>query len=47
MRHIFEEYGDAIIQALGGIGVIALLIDLIRTDGLLHNLIVRILESAC
>lgn len=47
MKMIFEEYGDAIIQALGGIGILALLIDLIRADGVLHNLIVQILDNAC
>lgn len=47
MKHIFEEYGDTVIQIIGGIGVITILVDLIRSDGLLHGLIVRLLENAC
>ena len=46
MRHIFEEYGDVIMQIIGGAGVLALLVDLIRPEGTLHAIIVRILESA-
>ena len=47
MKTIFEEYGDFILQFLGGIAVIALIVDLIRTDGLLHQLLVQLVESAC
>ena len=47
MRHIFEEYGDTILQAIGGIGIIGLLFDLINPGGTLHGLIVKILEKAC
>lgn len=47
MKHIFEEYGDVIMQAIGGIGILALIIDLLREDGLLRGLIVAILESGC
>ena len=47
MRHLFEEYGDAILQGLGGLGVLLLMYDLIRTNGYLHNLIVQVIEKAC
>ena len=45
MKQLFEEYGDAIIQAIGGVGVLLCLISLLRSDGALRNLIVSILES--
>lgn len=47
MRHLFEEYGDLIIQAIGGVGAIALIVDMINPTGTLHGLIVKILEKAC
>ena len=47
MRHIFEEYGDVIMQVIGGIGVLALLADLIFDGGTLHTIIVEYLKSAC
>lgn len=47
MRHIFEEYGDVILQIVGGIGILGLLADLLRADGRLHAIIVQILKSAC
>lgn len=47
MRLLFEEYGDAIIQAIGGICVLVLLFELVRSDGALHGLITYILDSAC
>ena len=47
MRYIFEEYGDLILQAVGGIAVLGLLIDMISADGTLHGYIVKILESVC
>ena len=47
MRHIFEEYGDVILQLLGGVGIIAILIDLLHSDGFLHGLVAQVIESAC
>lgn len=47
MRHIFEEYGDVILQLLGGVGILAILVDLLRSDGLLHGLVVKVIEAAC
>lgn len=47
MRLLFEEYGDAILQALGGIGILICLIYMLRADGALHAFIVQLLDSAC
>lgn len=47
MKMIFEEYGDVILQLLGGLAVLAMIFDLIRGDGLLHELFVKLIESAC
>lgn len=47
MRHIFEEYGDVIIQIIGGVGILALLYELLSSDGSLRAIIVDFLESAC
>lgn len=47
MKLIFEEYGDFILQLIGGAAVVALLIDLIRSGGYLHQLLIQLIESAC
>lgn len=47
MKMIFEEYGDVILQILGGIAIVAIIIDLLRSNGVLHELFVKLIESAC
>lgn len=47
MKMIFEEYGDVILQILGGAAILAVVIDLIRSNGILHELIVTLIEGAC
>lgn len=47
MKTIIEEYGSTVLQIIGGVVVLGLIIDLLRPDGSLHELIVRLVESAC
>ena len=47
MKQIFEEYGDIVLSIIGGLGVLAIIFDLLHPSGLLHELIVRLAESAC
>lgn len=47
MKAIFEEYGDVILQILGGLAILAVIFDLIRSNGVLHELFVLLAESAC
>ena len=47
MRHIFEEYGDVIMQVLGGAGILALLWELLSADGSLRAIIIEFLKGAC
>ncbi len=47
MKIIFEEYGDLILQLIAATGIIAMVIDIIRVDGFLHELFVKLAESAC
>ena len=47
MKLIFEEYGDLILQVLGGVAVLAIIIDLLRDGGLLNELFVRLVSGAC
>lgn len=47
MKAILEEYGDLILQILGGSAVLLLIIDLMRSNGILRELLVKLIESAC
>ena len=47
MKLIFEEYGDLILQILGGVSVLAIIIDLLRDGGLLNELVARLVSGAC
>lgn len=47
MKMIFEEYGDLILQILGGLAMVAIIIDLFRSNGVLRELFVKLIESAC
>lgn len=47
MKTIFEEYGDVILQVLGGIAVVVIIIDLFRSNGVLRELFVKLIENAC
>lgn len=47
MKQIFEEYGEILLQVIGGAGVLWLLYDLLSADGALHGLITRVLSGGC
>lgn len=45
MKAIFDEYGDVILQVLGGLAVVGMLVGFLLPNGELHELIVSILDS--
>ena len=47
MKLIFEEYGDVILQVIGGVAVLAIIVDLLRPGGLLNELFARLVSGAC
>lgn len=47
MKVIIEEYGSTVLQIIGGVAVLGLIIDLLRPNGSLHELIVQLVSSAC
>lgn len=46
MRELFEEYGDVILQVIGAIVALAIPFDMIRPNGVLHQLIVELVNNA-
>ena len=46
MKHIFDEYGDFILQIIGGMGMVGLVIEMIRPGGLLRELVMALANSA-
>lgn len=47
MKAMFEQYGDTIIQVIGGLGILTIAIDLLSNGGSLHQLLVALLNSSC
>lgn len=47
MKHIFEEYGDTILQIIGAVLILGVILDLLNPSGALRELIVFLADSAC